>query len=137
MVPGYLLVTNLYCIGDQFQVTINGQDNGLTSTPVAATCDAQIFPTHADSAMSMDNVSHGSYVLPAGTSTIVIATTIVPWGSGGWVSFKVVGLGVYIDPARLPPFKVVKTEGKVMSCAAAVAACKMAGMVLASVTSAN
>ncbi|KNE63659.1 hypothetical protein AMAG_08762 [Allomyces macrogynus ATCC 38327] len=124
---GCLIVSDAYCSGDQFRVTINGQDKGLTSAPAGAWCAAQVG-SNADEALTKPEYSKGYFPINGASSFII---SVVYTQGGGGAYFK-------ISSATCPaPFKVVTSAGKVNSRAAAAAACEAAGMALADVTSAN
>ncbi|KAJ3368262.1 hypothetical protein GGF31_006492 [Allomyces arbusculus] len=132
---GYLVVTDAYCAGDRFGVVIDGHDRGQTSAPTAETCDVQVRD-NADKAMTMSEYSHGVFPLVAGKSSFTIKTTHAMQPGGAY--FKL-GLGVYVDSALATTsgFKVITTQGKVSTRAAAANACSSAGMALADVTATN
>ncbi|KAJ3368252.1 hypothetical protein GGF31_006482 [Allomyces arbusculus] len=150
---GCLIVTDAYCSGDQFRVTVNGQDKGtflplgtdsshywhgltppcfsfcnigLTSTPSATWCASQVG-SDPDAALVDPAYSKGYFPIN-GASTFKITAAR---GQPGGAFFKVTSTTCPVQ------YKVVTSAGKVNSRAAAAAACEAAGMALADVTSAN
>ncbi|KNE63661.1 hypothetical protein AMAG_08763 [Allomyces macrogynus ATCC 38327] len=126
---GCLIVADAFCSGDQFLVTINGQDKDarLTSAPSAAWCTAQIDGDF-DSALTHPDFSKGYFPITGATSfRITVANT----ARGGGAFFRVTSKECPVQ------FKVVTASGLVTSRAAAVAACEAAGMTLADVTAAD
>ncbi|KNE64850.1 hypothetical protein AMAG_10185 [Allomyces macrogynus ATCC 38327] len=124
---GCLIVSDAFCSGDQFRVTVNGQDKGLTSTPLGAWCATQVG-MEVERAMAKPEFSKGYFPLN-GASTFKITTAYSEGGGNAY--FKIT------SATCPPPFKVVTAAGKVSSRAAATDACKAANLALADVTSAN
>ncbi|KAJ3353870.1 hypothetical protein GGF32_002774 [Allomyces javanicus] len=125
---GCLIVSDAFCSGDQFRVTVNGQDKGLTSTPLGAWCATQVG-MEVEKAMAKPEYSKGFFPLNTGASTFKITTAYSEGGGNAY--FKIT------SATCLPPFKVVTAAGKVASRAAATDACKAANLALADVTSAT
>ncbi|KNE63658.1 hypothetical protein AMAG_08761 [Allomyces macrogynus ATCC 38327] len=124
---GCLIVSDAFCSGDQFRVTVNGQDKGLTSTPLGAWCATQVG-MEVEQAMAKPEFSKGYFPLN-GASSFKITTAYSEGGGNAY--FKATSA---MCP---PPFKVVTAAGKVSSRAAATDACKAASLALADVTSGN
>ncbi|KAJ3368253.1 hypothetical protein GGF31_006483 [Allomyces arbusculus] len=125
---GCLIVSDAFCSGDQFRVTVNGQDKGLTSTPLGAWCATQVG-MEVEKAMAKPEYSKGFFPLNTGASTFKITTAYSEGGGNAYLKVS--------SEMCPPPFKVVTAAGKVSSRAAATAACKTANLALADVTSEN
>jgi hypothetical protein len=90
--------------GDQFDVSVNGVDKGLTSTPVFAAADVEYGPfsddhecfscAFFDPAYNTD-FSHGAYLLGPGTYDVTGAATLSPFFSGA----AGISLGAVPEPA--------------------------------------
>ncbi|KAJ3360427.1 hypothetical protein GGF32_008375 [Allomyces javanicus] len=124
-----LYVTDIQCPGEQFQVTINGVDKGITSPTPGRICPAPA--TSPDEALTRPAFSRGIYPLAAGSTSLVFKRVN---GTEPAMAFNV-KMGAC--PAPPAPIKVVTSAGKVLTRAAAVAACAAEGRVLANVTAAN
>jgi hypothetical protein len=75
-------ITDAFTDGDQFDITINGVDKGLTSTP---TNDGTYVGTDFDAAFASPLFSHASYNLGPGSYTVTGVVALAPFtgGSGG------------------------------------------------------
>jgi len=78
--PADFRVTDAYLDGDQFDITINGVDQGPTSTPVN---DGTTFSNDYDAAFASPLFSHGSYELGPGTYLVTGTVVLSPYGGGG------------------------------------------------------
>jgi hypothetical protein len=80
--PAVFKVTDAYIDGDQFDISINGVDQGPTSAPVD---DGTQIGNDYDAAFASPSYSHGSYLLGAGvydvTGTVIQNAT--GYSSGG------------------------------------------------------
>lgn len=86
-------ITDAYFDGDQFEVTINGISQGLTSTPTNDGTFADV-----DEAFSSPLFSHGSYLLGPGDYTVSATAFLSPYGSGGGAA-RLVSAGAVPEPA--------------------------------------
>jgi opacity protein-like surface antigen len=71
-------ITDLYDSGDQFRISINGVDQGLTSATVIGYSEQNF-----DNALRSPFFSHASYVLNAGTYRISGIAVASPYRAGG------------------------------------------------------
>jgi hypothetical protein len=78
--PAVLKVTDAYLDGDQFDITINGVDQGPTSTPVN---DGTTVDSDFDAAFASPKFSHAAYNLGAGTYDVTGTVVQSPYGGGG------------------------------------------------------
>lgn len=89
-----LRITDGYNTGDQFDVTINGVDQGLTTTPaVNSTDDGNCWSC----AFWIDGAqySHGEYILGPGVYDVSAIVTQSPYGAGAGA----IELGAVPEPA--------------------------------------
>jgi hypothetical protein len=83
--PAILKVTDIYCMGDRFNVTDNGMSIGNTSVPDNdyPTCDP--FAATGDTAFSDSRWSSGWWVLFPGNHSISGTAILSPYDSGNGV----------------------------------------------------
>ncbi|KAJ3350770.1 hypothetical protein GGF32_004646 [Allomyces javanicus] len=123
-----LIVTDALCPGEQFQVTVNGQNKGLTSTPVSdPSCPLGVG---IDAALTKPEFSKGYYDLQPGASSVVFKMVAGDVQQAGYFKVKT-------GSCDNAPYKVVTNAGKVRTRAAAAAACQAQNRELARVTSTN
>ncbi|KNE64844.1 hypothetical protein AMAG_10179 [Allomyces macrogynus ATCC 38327] len=141
-VPGHVVITDAFCPGDQMTVSIDGVNQGLTSTPVESQSCSDGVGSSPDKALARTEFSHGSFSLSGKTipgSYYTVKITAAKVVKGVLDAFIKLGTGAYVDPALSTPneLTVVTTNGRVSTRADAAAACAARGMELAAVTAAN
>ena len=98
----YFAVTDAFCAGDQFEFTVNGTVEGVTSVPFYdGTCTGPTSTTDADAAFASSVWSSGEIELGAGDYTISGIAVLSPFGQGAaFVQLSSTSLG---GPVIAPP----------------------------------
>ncbi len=102
----YFAVTDAYCAGDQFEFSVNGTVEGVTSTPFYdGSCTGPTATFDPDFAFASPLWSSGEIELGAGVYTLSGLATLSPFGGGGaFVQLSSTSLG---GPVIEPPTPAV------------------------------
>lgn len=122
-------ITDDFCVGDRFELVVNGVSQGLTSLPdLQLVCDGPGVPTLAFEDLRF---SKGQFALGPGTYTLRVVAVASPFNAGGaWIRADAIGECSTNDYSVLSTsFGIIETGAR--------SACQVFGRILADLTSAN
>ena len=88
-------ITDAYNSGDQFTITIDGVNHGVTSTPAMGQWEGDY-----DTAFASPAFSHGSYAIGAGVHEVDYTMALSPYGAGG-AAIRLVAAPAVPEPSSL------------------------------------